>query len=326
MVRWQALGPISVALETRSFSHDNITVCKYNTEQLDELLKEDKDYWSKTYFSLRYAGGYWLKLDFEVDKNEKSWRKATVQINSFLQTLGLFKSTRSLLAIGGLRLRRIEKGSGPSGQFGAEKTIVGKPHYLLKKSEYDSFIDLLTRYRKFWNRNTITPKSSKQLRRISLARDFYFGNLQTMNLVERYIFLSVALEALYGEGQHELKYRYSNRSALLLGEDINRRKAVYSYVQKAYDKRSDILHGRVSWRIEPKEVFTYNEIIRQSILRCISLYTQGYRNIGKALDECMHDPDKQARLLEDARAFLGSHSEYKETEESVRSRGWSIRN
>jgi hypothetical protein len=326
MVKWQALGPISVVLETRSFSHDNITLCKYNTEQLDELLKEDKDYWSKVYFSLRYAGGYWLNLDLEVDQNEKSWTKALERINLFLQALGLFKSTKSLLAIGGLRLKRIEKGSGTSGHFGAEKTIIGKPKYLLRKSEYDSFIDLLTRYRKFFNRYTISPKSNKQLLRINSARNFYFVNLQTMNLVERYIFLSIALEALYGEGQQELKYRYSNRSALLLGDDIKRRKDVYYDVQNAYKKRSDILHGRVSWRIKPKEVFTYNEIIRQSILRCISLYTQGYRNIGKALDECMHDPDKQARLLEDARAFFGSHSKYKETEESARLSVWSIRN
>lgn len=326
MVRWQATGPTSVRLEGRSFSHDNITISRYDKDQLNKLLKGDQEYWSPLYLSLYGEADYWLKLDFEVNPDEKPWNKAVDQVRLFLEALGLFKSMLSLLTVGGLRVKKIEEGPGPSGYFGMENTIIGKPRYFLKVTEYDVFIDLLTKYRKFWHSNKTNKRLSKQLKRLNLARYFFNENFQTTNLIERHIFLSVALEALYGEGQHELKYRYSNRAALLLSDDdIKRRKTVNRDVGRAYNKRSDILHGGISWVVEPKEVLIYNEIIRQTILRCMSLYTRGYRNIGKALDECMHDPDKHAKLLKDAKALFGPLSEYKEPGESARSRGWAIR-
>jgi len=220
---------------------------------------------------------------------------------------------------------RLERGPGSSGHFGWENTIIGKPHYPLKTAEYDRFADLLTKYKDFWLNNKITDQPNKQLKRINLARFFFAQNYQTKELVERYIFLSIALEALLGEGQDELKYRYSNRAALLLGDDTKRRKTVYHDVQKAYKKRSAILHGGVGWSIEPKEVLTYAEIIRQIILRCISLYTRNHRRIGKALDECMHDPEKHAKLLKDATVLFGTSSEHKEPGKSASSRGWAVR-
>jgi len=321
MVRWRAIGPISVRLEERSFSHDDFSVSRYDEDQLDELLKDDKKYWSPVNFDLAYKPGYWLELDFDVNHDEKFWEKAVSLVRSFLEACGLFKTTLSKLAVAGLCVRRPDEG----GSFGWEDTIVGKRHYLLKTTEYNGFIELLDKYTKFWNANKPTAQSSKQLKRINWAR-YYFGKTyQAIKAVERYIFLSLALEFLYGEGQHELRYRLSNRAALLLGDDIERRRIVYGDVQKAYKKRSNILHGGISWRIEPKEVLIYTEIIRQTILRCISLHEKGYSNINKALDECMHDPEKHAKLLKDAKAFFGTLSEYKEPGKSARSRGWAIR-
>ena len=325
MVRWQAIGPISVRLEDEGLSHDNISVYRYDKDQLDKLLKEDKDYWSRVSFSLQYKSGYWLKLDFEVRSGEEPWRKAVNQVRLLLETLGLFKSSLGLLTIAGLYIKKIGEGSGVSGHFGWEIPTVGKPHYLLKKTEYDDFIDLLTKYKGFVHNDRIPNQSSKQLKRINLARGFFARYLQTFDLVERHIFLSVALEALVGEGQHELKYRYSNRAALLLGDDIKRRTDVYGDIQKAYNTRSDILHGRVKWTVKPEEVLVYNEIIRQMILRSISLYMRGYQNVSKALDKCMHDSKKHAKLLKDAKAHFGKTSEYKEPEEFARSRGWAVR-
>jgi hypothetical protein len=80
MVRWQAIGPISVRLEERSFSHDNISICRYDEEQLDKLLKDDKDYWSRVNFSLSYKSSHWLKLDFNVNTGEEPWKKAVGEV------------------------------------------------------------------------------------------------------------------------------------------------------------------------------------------------------------------------------------------------------
>jgi len=322
MVKWRAIGPMSILLQGENLFHDKISVCAYEENELKKLLGKDQDYWSSVNFSLSYKIGYWLKLDLEVNPDENAWKKAVAQTSLFLQTLGLFKSTLSILTVGGLLVKRIENGGG---QFGWENTVVGRKHYFLRKEEYDDLINLLATYEKFWQENRVTGQSNKQLKRINGARYYFLKNYQTKDLVDRHIFLSVALEALYGEGQHELMYRYSNRAALLLGDDANRRRAVYSAVKRAYQKRSDILHGRTSWILEPKEVLSYTEIIRQTILRCISLYTQGYLNIGKILDECMHNPEKHAKLLKDAKELFGPTSEYKEPQKSRSRRGWAIR-
>jgi hypothetical protein len=326
MVKWQAIGPLSILLQYENLFHENISVCKYESDEVEKLIGKDQDYWSKVNFSLRYKNGYWLKLDLDVESNERAWEKAVAQVRLFLEALALFKSTLSLLAVGGLYVKRIGEGDGPTGHFGWDNTIIGRKYYPLKKTEYDDFVDLLTKYKRFWHDNKVTDQARKQLRRINIARYYFLKNFQTIDLVERYIFLSVALEALYGEGQNELRYRYSNRAALLLGDDVERRKAVFNDVQKAYKKRSKILHGGTGWIIEPKEVSGYNEIIRQSILRCISLYTQGYLNMGKTLDECMHDPEKHVELLKDAKALFGSLSGYRELQESPSIRSWAIRN
>lgn len=327
MVKWEAIGPISLMLEynTRSLSHEDFSLSRYDEHQLDELLKNDSEYWSPVSLSTSYKSGYWLKVSFEVGADEDPWKKAIDQVRLYLETMALFKSTLTMLAVAGLCVRKIEEAAGISGHFGWENTVMGKSYYYLKTSEHADLFDLLSKYKGFWDTNKIGPKSSRQLKRINLAR-YYFGkNFQTADLVERYIFLSIALEALYGEARYELKYRYANRAALLLGDDTQTRKTIYKKVKKAYDKRSDILHGGITWRIEPKEVLTYTEIIRQTILRFISLHSRGYVNISRMLDESIFDSTKYAKLLEDAKALFGRISECKLAEESYRHRGWAIR-
>lgn len=321
MVRWQAIGPLSITLEGENLFHDNISVSRYESDELEKLLGKDLDYWSPVNFSLAYKSGYWLKIDLEVNPGEKAWEKAVAHTSLFLQALGLFKSTLSVLRLGGLYV----KGETGGGNFGWENTIVGMKHYFLGREEYDDFVDLLAGYKRFWHENRITDQTSKQLRRINWARHYFLRNYQAKSLVDRHIFLSVALESLFGEGQRELRYRYSNRVALLLGDDVKRRKTVCSSVLRAYKNRSAILHGGMSWILEPKEVLSYSEIIRQTILRCISLYTKGYLDIGKMLDKCMHDPERHAELLKDAKALFGPFSEYREPQKSTSRRGWALR-
>ena len=325
MATWRALGPLSILLQRENLICDDIAVRKYEADELEKLLGDDKDYWSHVNFSLRYKQGYWLVLDLEVDSGEDAWNKAVAEVRLFLEALGLFKSTLGILALGGLRVAQMVEGKRVGGNFGWEQTIKGTRYYALKSAEHEDFRNLLTKYRKFWFDNRISVGSSNQLKRINLARIFFLKSYQTKRLDERHIFLSVSLEALYGGLRQELKYRYSNRAALLLGDDVERRETVYSEVQQAYDTRSDILHGRTNWIVEARRILTYSEIIRQTILRSISLHMRGYQNIGEALDECLHNSEKHARLLRDSKEVFGSLSNYKEPEELTIRRGWSIR-
>lgn len=315
MIKIQALGPISVNLESSGFSHGNVVIRRYDKDELDKILLRDSEYWSPVRLSLSHNSGCWLKLDFDASADENSWEKAVKETGIVLEAFSLFKSTLSMIVIAGLRVKKIEKGLALGGYFGLENTIMGK-RYFLSNAEYDSFNDLLTKYENFWHTNNVTPSSSEQLKRISLARRYFMKSFETINIVDRYIFLSIALEALYGEAEQELTYRYSNRAALLLGDSNQRRKTVYEDTKDAYKLRSSIMHGGTKWKIDGLKVWKFTEIIRETILRSISLFTKGYTNIGNTLDNCMHDPNEHAKLLEDAKTLFGRSSEYKELEDS----------
>jgi hypothetical protein len=169
-------------------------------------------------------------------------------------------------------------------------------------------------YKKFNVENITSADSDQSLKRIYWAKYYLRKSYETANLNERYIFLSIALEALCGAGESELKYRYANRTALILGDDTAKRKEYYSFVLKAYDTRSKIVHGSIKWKIQLEDVLKYSEIIRQMVLRCISLYSNEVYKVGKILDECLHDPTKHADVLEKSKSLFGPVSEYKQPE------------
>lgn len=325
MNKWEAFGPVSINLGSQCLSHGDFSIFRYDEHQLNEFLKDDYEYWSPVSLSISYKSAYWVRLIFERQSGVEPWNTAINGVKLHLEACGLFKSALCVLALAGLRVRTIERAHGQGGHFGWENTIMGRPYYFLKSSEYEDFLELLNRYEGFWGVNKVVANSSEQLKRINLARYYFAKNFQTIDLIERYVFLSIALEALYGGGQGELKYRYANRAALLLGDDAEKSEATSKFLQDAYDKRSDILHGRTSWKIEPSEVLVYTEIIRQSILRQISLYTKSYSNICKELDDCIFNPTKHARLLDDARALFGNASDYKGPAESYKHHGLAIR-
>jgi hypothetical protein len=63
VAKWEALAPIPVSLENETLSYEDITVTRYDENELDNLLEDDKDYWPHVNFDLDYKSGYWLKLD-----------------------------------------------------------------------------------------------------------------------------------------------------------------------------------------------------------------------------------------------------------------------
>ncbi len=306
---WRAFAPISVWLETEELSGKEFVVSRYNEEQLKSILGDDVCYWSEVNFDLDYKFGYWLRLEVEADSSGDAWNKSVEKAKLFFETLTLYKTMFSVLSPAGL----LVKGNDPglTGHFGWENTILGKPRYFLEKSEYGDLIQFFAINKKFEDENKYSTNSSQFRKRIFWAKYYLRKAYETMNLNERYIFLSIALEALCGEGETELKYRYANRAALLLGDDIGKRKEYYNFVLKAYDTRSKIIHGSVKWEIKIEEVLNYTEIIRQMILRCISLDANNYVNIGKVLDDCLHDTTRHAEVLEKSKLLFGSISEYK---------------
>jgi hypothetical protein len=311
MPTWQAFAPISVRLETERLSSGNLVVSRYDEDQLKSILGEDICYWSEVSFDLEYKSGYWLTLDIEATSRDDAWQKSIEQTVLFLETLALFKTTSSILLPAGLLIKR--KGQPIGENFGWENTIVGKKFYFLEKSENESLIKFFIIFKKFLEQNKVAANSNViPLKRIFWAKYYLRKAYESVNFNERYIFLSIALEALCGEGETELKYRYANRTALILGDDMAKRKEYYNFILKAYDTRSRVIHGSVKWKIALEDVLNYSEIIRQMILRCMSLYSNNFLNIGKTLDGCLHDSTKHAEVLEKSKILFGSLSEYKQ--------------
>jgi hypothetical protein len=315
---WRALAPISVKLETNNVVCSDFEVCRFDENQLSALLGKDTEYWSKIYFDEVYKLGYWFKFEFKAENAKSAWEKAIEHAKLFFEALALYKTTFSILAPAGLFVKNTgEVSSGISAHFGWENTIVSKPHYLLLDAEYKSLVDFFAKYKKFWSENRFTSQSKDYLKRIWWAKYYFRKAYETENLNERYIFLSIALEALCAETEAELRYRYANRCAVLLGDSITTRKKVYKFVLKAYDTRSKIVHGSIKWKIELDEVLSYSEIVRQMVLRSIALYSENYQGIGEILDECLHDSTKHKEILEKSKSFFGAISDYREPERRI---------
>lgn len=78
-----------------------------------------------------------------------------------------------------------------------------------------------------------------------LGRAFFFSlNARNSGAVPMKIMFYInALECLFTSGNTELSHRVSERVALLLGQNLEERMALYSRVKKAYGIRSKVVHG-----------------------------------------------------------------------------------
>lgn len=109
---------------------------------------------------------------------------------------------------------------------------------------------------------------------MSLALRRYNSALDERQLEDRIIDFMIALEALFSSDARELRYRLSLRVAVFLGKNDTEREEILQFMKKAYDARSEIVHGGIfkPFRVESK---TYDltrtshqlgEITRLSIL------------------------------------------------------------
>lgn len=79
---------------------------------------------------------------------------------------------------------------------------------------------------------------------MSLALRRYNSALDERQLEDRIIDFMIALEALYSSDARELRYRLSLRVATFLGKSDREREEILEFMKKAYDARSEIVHGR----------------------------------------------------------------------------------
>lgn len=142
--------------------------------------------------------------------------------------------------------------------------LFAAPLYELQQADVPIVNDLLV------NLLELNDKSEPDNLSIALRR---FNSAYHGNIEDRLVDHIIALEFLYLGHEQELKYRLALRTAYLLGRDESERKVIFNKMRKAYNVRSDIVHGnRQVDRVVLEEIVTdTEEYLRRSIRRFLRL-------------------------------------------------------
>ena len=178
--------------------------------------------------------------------------------------------------------------------------------YEINMSELKMFKDFYSQFES--QLNQITDKKFLE------SLEFFTKATRTSNDIEKFIFLSISFEFLFSKEDSELSYRFSNRIALLLGDDSVDRIRIGKVIKNViYRQRSKIIHG-ASVVTPPKDILQYFfEVMRISLLRFISLYRAGHVDPISELDSflLLQDTTEYEKFRNDAVSLFDDLSNLK---------------
>jgi hypothetical protein len=149
------------------------------------------------------------------------------------------------------------------------------------------------------NSNYLDDIPKKHNEYLRIAMDYFRRGRMEHYDDNRIIDYFVSLEALYSKDEErtEMRYRFSNRIATLLGKDIEDRLEMKEKARSLYDKRSALVHGSVT-KLEDKEQGILFRWIRESILRFMSLskFYLDHKTIINKIDDAMIDNSIRDKL------------------------------
>ena len=133
----------------------------------------------------------------------------------------------------------------------------------------------------------------------------------------RLIDFMIALEALFLNNEPELKYKFSNRVAVLVSNNDSEKHKFRDYANKLYKLRSNFVHGSLTKRETDSDLFkleygqatglqcTVREILRLSILYFMSLFDKGHKKtkILKMLDDAIFNRDLENEIKLERKRF-----------------------
>jgi hypothetical protein len=123
-----------------------------------------------------------------------------------------------------------------------------------------------------------------------------FNSAYHGELADRLIDQMIAFESMYLGYDQELKYRLALRVAVLLGGDKVERKTIFGKMRKAYNLRSDIVHGnrQLEWHDLEEIISETEEYLRRSIRRFLSVLSEGY-----SLESLRQGTDRELAKLDE---------------------------
>jgi len=153
--------------------------------------------------------------------------------------------------------------------------------YVLANSERPKFESYCKASQKL--RPLIDGVSTSLRQATALAGDYFEGHHKRTKPEEKLIDLVIALEILFSPSREgELKFRITQRAAILLGKTAPERVSVKDFLRRVYDARSGLVHsGESPFSPKAKEKLTDRDLaclgdyVRQAILRLFTLHWRG---------------------------------------------------
>ena len=173
----------------------------------------------------------------------------------------------------------------------ADTFVVGHGDYIIPRDEIEQFTDLWRKYREI---NFLKDKA------LNIAIKRFNDSFTRRDVEDKIIDLMIAFEAMFLKKNEkmELTFKLSLRTAIFLEDVDAERENLFEFMKKAYDTRSDIVHGvKTKDKIKVKrsinageyDEYTLNEFVNklEDIFReCLLKYIQKYRGypIKKLID------------------------------------------
>lgn len=100
---------------------------------------------------------------------------------------------------------------------------------------------------------------------LQLAFENFELSYEISNIGLSFLTLMISLETLLNPGKQELKYRISRNAAVLLGNDRENSRAIFSEIRELYDKRSKVVHTGDSKIIKRDVLLKLRHYVRETI-------------------------------------------------------------
>ncbi|MCK4735771.1 MAG: hypothetical protein KAT65_25175 [Methanophagales archaeon] len=234
---------------------------------------------------------YWLINEYSFKKGVVNEYAYFIE-KEFLKFLRIFKSGRVGMYYYQLKSNYWNPDLLVGGVFGhADTFVVGHGDYIIQGDEIVQFTDLWRKYREI---------DFSHDRALNIAIKRFNDSFTRREVEDKIIDLMIAFEAMFLKENEkmELTFKLSLRTAIFLEDVDAERENLFEFMKKAYDTRSDIVHGvKTKDKIKVKrsinageyDEYTLNEFVNklEDIFReCLLKYIQKYRGyqINKLID------------------------------------------
>jgi len=248
-----------------------------------------------------------LVCDFPCNNPFQAPNLSSIVLDNFLISLALFKTTNTKLKEGP-KITIPFSSSGKGILFNVNGSDDSQDHnaqwYELSKEEWKEFKDFYTK---------LKPLLEVNDEHIKHAINFYTKASRTEEIIEKFIFLIISLEALFSSLRGGIKQGITYGSSLLLGETFEARSNIQKVTGQIYEKRSKLFHGSSSARPTVVDFRYLNEIIRTSILQYLSLFSLGHDNPTDELSSLIlkQDQNEYRQFQSDKLSVFGKISNFR---------------